>query len=282
MDIWQKPIFLPYMQPPLTDEIINEAEKKLGYKLPTDYINILKQQNGGYIRYEFDENIQDIPNSIICGIGPYFPSLTDSSWDDYMGEMSFELNGLIPFDGDGHWFICLDYRNNRAEPAVTYVDIESDRYNIVAESFGDYLSLLKLPENDNYIIGTILDISQATTKIAEILNITWGTAHSYNHGYLTYTGKFESSWIWISPNKVTKGYIRSNDERFDEFKSQDDFSILDEQIPLAIMKETVLLYPQFPPSSLIMSMSDKKVQEKVVRILQENLFQILPVTNTEK
>lgn len=44
--IWQKPIYLPYLQPKLTDEIIEAAEQKLGYILPNELVELLKIQNG--------------------------------------------------------------------------------------------------------------------------------------------------------------------------------------------------------------------------------------------
>src|SRR5262249_51521326 len=69
--IWRVPAYFPYLQPPLTDEAIGSAEAEIGYKLPTDYLNLLRKQNGGYIRYSLPENVHDT----IAGIGPYFPSL---------------------------------------------------------------------------------------------------------------------------------------------------------------------------------------------------------------
>jgi len=32
--LWQAPKYFPYVQPNLTDDIIANAEKKIGYKLP--------------------------------------------------------------------------------------------------------------------------------------------------------------------------------------------------------------------------------------------------------
>ncbi len=41
---------MPCVQPPLTDQMVMDAEKQLGYKLPTTLIELLKIQNGGYLR----------------------------------------------------------------------------------------------------------------------------------------------------------------------------------------------------------------------------------------
>lgn len=76
--IWRVPAYLPYLQPPLADEVVALAEKEIGYKLPEEYLNLLRKQNGGYIRFSLPEKVHDT----IAGIGPYYPSLTKFDWDD--------------------------------------------------------------------------------------------------------------------------------------------------------------------------------------------------------
>jgi hypothetical protein len=39
-----------YNHPPLTDEMVEAAEKQLGVKLPLEYIALLRIQNGGYTK----------------------------------------------------------------------------------------------------------------------------------------------------------------------------------------------------------------------------------------
>ena len=39
-----------YKGPPLTDDMIRAAETKLGYKLPSAYLNLLRVRNGGSLR----------------------------------------------------------------------------------------------------------------------------------------------------------------------------------------------------------------------------------------
>src|SRR5262245_49521867 len=42
---------LPYLQPPLTDEAVANAEEQIRHTLPAAYLALLKKQNGGYIRF---------------------------------------------------------------------------------------------------------------------------------------------------------------------------------------------------------------------------------------
>ena len=106
--IWQVPAYLPYLQPPLTDEIVDAAQKTIGHPLPKEYVDLLRQQNGGYIRYRLENRL----NEEIAGIGPNFPSLTKVQWDDAQECVSFPLQGLFPFDGNGDWNLCPDYRKD--------------------------------------------------------------------------------------------------------------------------------------------------------------------------
>ena len=70
--LWQVPAFLPYVQPKLTNQIVRKAEKQLKVKLPDAYLDILRFQNGGTIRYELPDSVLDK----IYGIGPRSPSIT--------------------------------------------------------------------------------------------------------------------------------------------------------------------------------------------------------------
>ena len=155
--IWERPKYLPYVQPALTDDIILAAESKIGYRLPKEYIELLKMQNGGYIRF----TLKDTSHSQIYGIGQYYPSITSFEWlNDYEGTLSFKLEGLFPFDGDGHWSICLDYRKNKTEPEITSIDTESDFEKPIAKSFKEYLSILEIETNDEFVIDNVLSIDR--------------------------------------------------------------------------------------------------------------------------
>ncbi|SIM26205.1 SMI1 / KNR4 family [Mycobacteroides abscessus subsp. abscessus] len=153
--VWRAP-YEDYVQSPLTDELLEAAERKLGVRLPAAYVSLLGVQNGGYLRVGFPEDRNyNVTHSVIRGIGTKYPRLTKDAW--WHDEEDFEpvpagAEWLIPFDGDGHWDLCLDYRQSssdatglRTDPAVVVIDTEELDPNIesfVAESFGAYLAQL--------------------------------------------------------------------------------------------------------------------------------------------
>ena len=254
--IWRTPKYLPYVQPALTDESLAAAEKQLGCKLPVDYIELLNIQNGGYIRY----TIAETGHSVIAGIGPYYPSITNlPDWSDSEDwELSFALDGLVPFDGDGHWYLCFDYRNQPVEPKITLIDIECDREEVIALNFKEYLSLLVMEVEDDYVIDTNLTIEEAVKKIAALAKIDFEAPDSWAHGYAQYRAKYKGKWVWISANTVPSGFVRRDDKRFDELKSQ--------------METSALRFPELPENALLISTSDEKTTQSLISLLTKNAF----------
>jgi hypothetical protein len=249
-------VYLPYLQPPLTDKIIAQAEAKMGYKLPTEYIELLKIQNGGYIRFATEDLWQ---HSMISGIGPYLPSTTEFDWlKDYEGTVSYQLDGLFPFDGDGHWNICLDYRKNHSEPEVTYIDTELDYEKPIAKSFGEYIRLLCFDPDASslYVLETDDSVEYNITRMASALEIKFGEPDHLAYGYPVYRGEYKGSFLFVSPNKVAHGFIRPNDSRYHELKH--------------LMEPQALRYPEIPEKSLLL---DTEQKEPIVR-LNENGFKV--------
>ena len=160
--IWEIPAYLPYLQPALTDEAVQSAEEQVGYVLPKEYLDLLRKQNGGGIRYCLPENVHDM----IAGIGPNFPSLTAFDWDEWQEQVSYRLHGLVPFDGDGHWYLCLDFRTNRQAPTITLADIECDHETHLADSFAAYLALLRVCVEDEYVVEAVSDIEKVKNDLS--------------------------------------------------------------------------------------------------------------------
>lgn len=248
--IWRVPAYLPYLQPPLTDEAVASAEEEIGYKLPDGYLDLLRKQNGGYICYSLPEMAHDT----IAGIGPNFPSLTEfRDWDECHDCVSFPLQGLVPFDGDGHWHICLDYRRDSRTPSISYVDIECDRESPVAESFAAYLAMLRLRVDDKCVLEAVSDIEKVKTDLSALLGVTFGPSDTSSHGYPTQGVNLgtdeDPQWVWISPNTVPRGFVRTDHQRYSELRD--------------LIPGEAERYPELPPRSYILSASED-VKTKVI------------------
>ena len=123
----------------LTDDMIINAEKQLGVKLPLSYIELCKIQNGGYLTYDA------------------FPTSIPTGWaDDHIRVdhiLGIEKDGILSNDyyikewelpkdillicGDGHTWTAMDYRKTKEEPPIIYIDLE----------WGDDIFILELAPN---------------------------------------------------------------------------------------------------------------------------------------
>ena len=130
---WTKPS-PEYTQLPLTEKMVEDAERRLGVKLPAAYIDILHVQNGGPIRYNtfftpmpMQTGSGQIGISGILGIGPD-PMHTILGSSYFIKEWGMP-NDLILLDGDGHTWIALDYRvcGSQGEPSVVWIDNELEQ-----------------------------------------------------------------------------------------------------------------------------------------------------------
>jgi hypothetical protein len=247
--IWRVPAYLPYLQPPLTDEAIAAAEQIIGNKLPIEYLNLLRKQNGGYIRFSLPEMVHDS----IAGIGPYFPSLTKFDWDECQESVSYSLQGLVPFDGDGHWYLCLDYRSNSLTPSITHAEIEGDEEILVAGSFAEYLAMLEFAIGDEYVLEGVSDIEKLIAALASSLKVGFDPPNTLMHGYPVHFARFQANdipeWVLVGPNDVPRGFVRPSDPRYAELKD--------------LMPGHALRFPMAPVESYIISTSDG-VRSKVI------------------
>ncbi|MFH6993197.1 SMI1/KNR4 family protein [Flavobacterium sp. FlaQc-48] len=259
-NIWRAPKYLPYLQPQLTNEILENAESQIGFKLPHELVEILKFQNGGYLRYKLPES----PHEIINGIGPYFPSLINFDWEESKEYVSFELDGLIPLDGDGHWYICLDYRENKKSPKISFIDIECDHQDVIANSFKEYLELLELDVENELVIETKNSIEELARQLENILEITFEEPNYFNSGYANYRSAYKEKWLWLTPNKVPQGFVREDDKRYDELKDQMDIFSLQ--------------YPEINENALFLELSEESLNDELVKKLREHDIKVTLLT----
>lgn len=259
--IWQVPAYLPYLQPELTDEAVADAERRIGYRLPEAYLGLLRVQNGGYIRPGLPEQVHDV----IRGIGPNYPALKAVDWDEDREYVSFPLDGLVPFDGDGHWHLCLDYRQDPERPAVTLADIECDCETSIAASFEEYLALLEdKAEEGDLVISGVSDITGFLERLGEHLGTSFEDQGTWAHGYPLYRAKVgDSEWIWISPNTVLRGFVRESEPNYEQLKN--------------LMPGKADRYSGLPTDSYIVSASEAAWSRAVRKASQELQFPVRPL-----
>ena len=230
MNPWRVPAYLPFLQPPLTPSVVAELEMARDIAFPAALLACLEQQNGGYLRLVLEG--EDIPHDMIWGIGPHFPNLgdyhqaLDPDLRDENAEdgvwMPEDYGRLVPFDGDGHWYLCLDYRAG-PDPAVSYVDVEVGSERHVADSFENYLAMLK-PDHGTSFLGLrgVASVDEVARRLQAFVPAEFGPANADGNGYpvrrcgLPSDGGTE--WIWLSPNRVPRGFVRASDRRYLELK----------------------------------------------------------------
>ncbi|RSN27092.1 1,3-beta-glucan synthase regulator [Amycolatopsis sp. WAC 04169] len=146
--------------PAVDDALISKAEERLGYRLPSSYLDILRRMNGGLLRRRlcptsFPTSWADDHFEVRSLLGIGGDHGIDSSGGhgsrDLISEWEYPDIGIVLFDmpSGGHDAVMLDYRDcgSGDEPAVVYID--EDRVpRRVARDFGEFLGLLGGQESD--------------------------------------------------------------------------------------------------------------------------------------
>lgn len=143
--------FWDYEDPPnptLTDAMIAAAERQLGVRLPSRYIELLRIQNGGYTKHELlCPLVQDpVPlgslNGIVPGANITHGGIHNILLTEYMTNEWDLPPRQVLLDGDGHTWVSLDYRDSD-EPSVVWLNAEMGREELVAKTFGDFFAALR-------------------------------------------------------------------------------------------------------------------------------------------
>lgn len=160
-----------YILPPPTEIAIAATEKRLGFKLPDSFIELMRHQNGGVLKkssFPTAEPTSWAEDHVaihgVFGIG-------DSKANSLCGELGSQFMidewgypRIGVYFGDcpsaGHDMICLDYRNRgpSGEPRVVHVDQEFDyKITVLADSFEDFIK--GLVSDDCFEVDDDLDDS---------------------------------------------------------------------------------------------------------------------------
>ena len=144
-----------YNHPPLTNEMVEAAESQLGVNLPSEFLELLKIQNGGYTNgFSFPMSERTSWSNDHVPLDELFGIVTDPSLQTAQNILDTRYMtdewGLPPrqvlLAGDGHWWITLDYRRGSI-PSVAWVDVECSQDIQIAPTFSEFLNgLVPKPE----------------------------------------------------------------------------------------------------------------------------------------
>ncbi|MFO0957712.1 MAG: SMI1/KNR4 family protein [Isosphaeraceae bacterium] len=138
-----------YTGPPLTEALVDSAERTLGFALPGSYLRLLRVKNGGQPRrgcFPTDERWDDdhVRISTLFGVGYAWGIDSDQFGSRHLiRQAGFPEIGIVVAltPTAGHDAIMLDYSacGPQGEPRVVYVDPEDDRCDILAPDFASFL-----------------------------------------------------------------------------------------------------------------------------------------------
>jgi hypothetical protein len=108
---------------PLTDEVVVEAERVLGLTLPTDLLKLLRIRNGGAVADAYracplgTDKYVLFSSMVGIGLDPDVPSMLNTP---YLIKEWKLPSSIVLIEGDGHYWVALDYREcgPSGEPAV--------------------------------------------------------------------------------------------------------------------------------------------------------------------
>ncbi|MFJ9041877.1 SMI1/KNR4 family protein [Streptomyces sp. NPDC102406] len=144
------------VQPQLTEELVQEAQRLLGVLLPPSLLSVLCVQNGGGVaaRWRAFPTLaptswsQDhVPFGDLMGIGrrERMTSILDSP---YLVEEWGLPTPVVLLSGDGHYWTALDYRacGPQGEPSVTWFDTDEKSELALAADFPSFIEGLTATE----------------------------------------------------------------------------------------------------------------------------------------
>lgn len=151
MIIWNNISDDPNRLPALTDDILTEVEGRLRVKLPDDYLEAIRIQNGGYVLQRDLPIIWNGQDDIalvdsIAGVGCHKGLIESKA---LLTEWGVEDDRLIAFAGDGHFFLAFDYRE-RVTPKIAYIDTDTEEINVLFDSFRQFTEALTTVDTGVY------------------------------------------------------------------------------------------------------------------------------------
>lgn len=134
---------------PLTDEAVRDAEDQLRVALPASLVRLLRVQNGGTVAERWNAWPVAVPTA---GFDPYVPfelvmgvgradGVTTLFDTPYLVAEWGLPEPIVLLDGDGHYWVGLDYRGcgPYGEPSVAVFDADRESSALLAADFETFL-----------------------------------------------------------------------------------------------------------------------------------------------
>nr|WP_202542546.1 SMI1/KNR4 family protein [Streptomyces sp. SID2563] len=141
----------------MTDAALQDAELRLGVRLPASLLEMLRMRNGGAVAEQWNAFPTDVPTSWseshvplddMMGIGRRNGQLSLLDTAYLVGEWGLP-SLLVLLTGEGHWWIALDYRRcgRQGEPSVTWFDADDGTELPLAADFRAFVEGLVAAES---------------------------------------------------------------------------------------------------------------------------------------
>lgn len=140
------------LKKPAQEKDIANAEKELGVSLPTDFIDLMKISNGGYLNSDKRAFLVDFS----LESGDVFIEVEEIMGIDQEGILLSEYlaeewdlpKSIILFSGSGHAWVGFNY-DGRDIPNIVYVepdDGDGNNFHVIAKTFTEFVSKLDDPD----------------------------------------------------------------------------------------------------------------------------------------
>lgn len=145
--IWDKRKSNETLQP-LTNEMIEMAEQQLQVKLPSAYLELLSEQNGGTLLHKAFPTME--PNSW-AEDHVHLDTIYGIAKDEGILQSTYLIREwglperLVLFGGDGHSWFAFDYRETDENPPIIYLEADEEIVFELASNFEAFIAGLYTP-----------------------------------------------------------------------------------------------------------------------------------------
>lgn len=206
--LWSNAKCLDYLLPDLSSKMVDDIEMKIGHKLPSYLIELLKIQNGGFIRYGHPK----LGLIGFLGIGDGRYTINEFHRNSF-GNLPA---GFITINRD-HFdpvYLCLDYSQGE-EPAVVCFNSGTRETELVAASFGQFIDGLIIAPCTEWVIDTEDSLEDILIDLEYILEIQFEKPLA-SMGHWHYSAQHKDGMLFLCCNSVSESYTLYSESQMAE------------------------------------------------------------------